>query len=101
MPGNFRHGMCYTPEYKSFKDAKARCLNVGHRKYPAYGGRGIEFRFSTFTEFYSHIGPRPSDKHSLDRTNNQGHYELGNVRWATMREQALNRRKRRSHLAGL
>jgi hypothetical protein len=95
MPGNFRHGMAYTPEYKSFKDAKGRCVNPKHRKYPNYGGRGIQFRLPCFVDFYSHLGPRPSAKHSLDRMNNEGHYELGNIRWATMREQANNRRQRR------
>ena len=38
------------------------------------------------------VGPRPSREHSLDRKNVDGHYELGNCRWATRREQYLNRR---------
>ena len=44
---------------------------------------------------FASIGPRPTAKHSLDRRNNDGHYELGNVRWATTRQQLLNRRRAR------
>jgi len=41
-----------------------------------------------------HLGKRPTVRHSLDRINNDGHYELGNVRWATKKEQRANRRRR-------
>ena len=41
--------------------------------------------------------PRPSDKHSVDRIDNERGYEPGNVRWATLTEQARNRRSN-SHL---
>lgn len=45
-----------------------------------------------FSAFLRDVGPRPSMKHSLDRfPNNDGHYEPGNVRWATRAEQQTNR----------
>ena len=88
------HGMIQNPEYVSYHAAKKRCLNKNSSLYPDYGGRGIEFRFQNFEEFFAEVGPRPEPKfeYSLDRIDNDGHYERGNVRWATKKQQARNRR---------
>lgn len=87
-----KHNRTKTPEYHIFQDARRRCQNPDYSKYHNYGGRGIEFRFGNFNEFFKELGERPSKKHSLDRINNNGHYEKGNVRWATKEEQQENRR---------
>jgi hypothetical protein len=84
-----------TPELHAFENAKARCTNPNNRKWKDYGGRGIKFLFTCFGEFYLELGERPSPQHSLDRKENNGHYEPGNVRWATKSEQARNQRPRR------
>jgi hypothetical protein len=90
------HGMSLTPEYEAYKSAKDRCTNPRAKAWKDYGGRGIRFLFTSFEEFFAHLGPRPSAKHSLDRfPNNDGHYGLGNVRWATKVEQEHNKRPRR------
>ena len=47
-----------------------------------------------FAAFFEYIGKRPSMQHSLDRIDNDGNYEPGNVRWATYQEQNSNQRKR-------
>jgi hypothetical protein len=97
------HGMSFTPEWNSFHGAKARCTNSKSGNWTDYGGRGIEFRFKSFEEFIAEIGPRPEPKfeYSLERIDNNGHYEKGNIRWATKVQQARNRRcdKCEIHLA--
>lgn len=92
---NTKHGRAGTPEYIAYVGAKTRCENPKATKYERWGGRGIEFRFASFEEFFAELGYRPSPKHSLDRIDNNGHYEAGNVRWATAVEQGFNRRDTR------
>lgn len=70
--------------------AKGRCQNPNNLGFHRYGGRGIEFRFKSFEEFHAEMGDRPTLKHSIDRIDNDGHYESGNVRWATQTVQARN-----------
>lgn len=94
------HQMCRTPEYWSFMDAKHRCQNPNAQGWKNYGGRGIEFRFNTFEEFYEHVGPRLSNEHSLDRIDVNGHYEKGNLRWTTLDVQLANRRCSHRHEPG-
>jgi hypothetical protein len=94
----FRHGHAgkrQSPEYQAWSSLIARCENPKNKRYRIYGARGItvcpEWRES-FGLFLSHVGPRPSNKHSIERINNMTGYEPGNVRWATRTEQARNTR---------
>lgn len=91
-PG-YKDGRTPRPEYHAFHQAKQRCVNRKHPYYPKYGGRGIEFRLTSFEQFIEIMGPRPSSKHSLDRIDVNGHYVAGNIRWALADVQVKNRRK--------
>lgn len=84
-----------SPEYQAYTSAKQRCNNRANHAFTDYGGRGIEFRFNSFEEFLVEVGRRPSIEHSLDRIDNNSHYETGNLRWATRKQQCRNRRQRR------
>lgn len=83
-----------TPEYRAWTAMRYRCGNPNSSSWNHYGGRGIKVcpQWNDFKVFLADVGRRPSPKHSLDRINNDGHYEPGNVRWATIVEQANNKR---------
>lgn len=89
VPGD--EGFSKTSEAKIFHRARHRCTSPNCKEFKNYGGRGIEFRFETLAEFFAEVGHRPQGK-TLDRINNDGHYEKGNLRWATWEQQAANRR---------
>lgn len=92
-----KHGVAHGKEWKAWTAAKQRCFNEKHPQYPNYGGRGITMCkewVEDFAAFYLHIGPAPGEGRgvSLDRIDNDGNYEPGNVRWASRVQQIGNRR---------
>jgi hypothetical protein len=88
------HGHSGSPTYLSYTAAKSRCENINNQHFADYGGRGIRFRFASFEQFLAELGERPSGT-SLERIDNDGHYEPGNVRWATHQQQSNNKRTNR------
>ena len=73
---------------------RQRCFNKNHPDFKYYGGRGITIckRWDDYANFLADMGEAPKGL-TLDRTNNQGHYEPSNCQWRTRKDQANNTRK--------
>jgi hypothetical protein len=82
--------------YSRWANMKNRCLNPRADRWDDYGGRGIKVcaRWMIFDNFYADMGDPPPGL-TLDRRNNDGHYEPDNCYWATRREQRQNQRQPR------
>jgi hypothetical protein len=100
------HGLTRThPLYSTWSGMMNRCYNLKQPAYKNYGARGIAVceRWHNVQDFVAdieaEIGPKPDPKLTLDRIENDGNYEPGNVQWATRRQQMLNRRPDRGSLA--
>jgi hypothetical protein len=96
MGDRFRkHGLHGSHEYWTWVDIRDRCRRQSHASYKNYGGRGISVcpQWDSYQTFYNDMGPRPSDKHSIERINNDGNYAPDNCKWATKYEQSRNKRQ--------
>lgn len=89
-----KHHHSGSPTYVSWCAMRQRCNNPNSPVYGYYGGRGIRVcpRWDDFAHFLADLGERPEGT-TLDRIDSDGHYEPGNVRWATPRQQTTNRPK--------
>lgn len=86
--------------YWIYADAKRRCENPKHKRYKDYGGRDIKFKFNSFDEWLNHMGPRP-DNFEMDRIDNDGNYEIGNLRWCNFSDQQKNKRRYKNNTSGV
>lgn len=85
---NTKHGRCRSSLYALWQQMRDRCTNRNRKSWKRYGGRGItvdprwDADFEVFSaDILREIGERPY-KAMLDRKDNNGNYEPGNVRWA-------------------
>lgn len=87
------------PIYGAWKGMINRCESTNNKAYKHYGGRGIRVckRWHTFVNFADDMAASWKRGLSVERKNNDGNYEPSNCKWATMKEQANNRRKPSCH----
>lgn len=85
-----------TSEYLTWRNIKSRCYNKNNTGFYLYGGRGIKVCdrwLNSFENFFADMGKKPSKLHSIDRyPNKNGDYKPTNCRWATEKEQHMNKR---------
>lgn len=93
--GHTRHGgrKLTSPTYNTWISLRRRCDQESCDSYPDYGGRGITYddRWEDFALFLEDMGVRPEGT-TLDRIDSDGDYTKANCRWATPKQQLLNRR---------
>lgn len=90
----------YPKLYYTWNASYMRIVNPNDRRYKDYGGRGLTHDFPLFIDFVDYMLPsylEIVDKYdsfdiTLDRIDNDKGYIRGNLRWATQKQQARNRR---------
>ena len=97
----YKHGLSRTSICGRWYNMKFRCYNPKYRGYHNYGGRGIKVcdewlnDVSVYYEHVSSLHNANKDGYTLDRIDNNGNYEPGNLRWASQHTQLANQRKRK------
>lgn len=90
----YSHQMTATRLYYIWSNMIQRCTNSKNKNYHHYGGRGISVctKWQKFSGFYKDVKLGYKDNLTLERINVNGNYCKQNCRWATIKEQSLNKR---------
>jgi len=109
-----KHGKIWRHSYlhDKFSQMKKRCYNPNNKDYKNYGARGIIVEdwlldFHNYVDYVIDILPKGMTiedmqklKWSIDRTHNNEIYKRGNLNWASLEEQARNRRVQKNNTSG-
>ena len=88
-----KHNMSGSRLYSIWEGVIARTQNPHNYRWHRYGGRGIKVceDWLQFENFYKDMGEPPTDKHEIDRIDNDGNYEPNNCRWVLPIQNAYNK----------
>jgi hypothetical protein len=92
------HGKSKTSMYSRWSMMKTRCTNPNFKQYKDYGGRGITVckewlnDYAAYEKYVMSLPNAKSPGYSVDRIDNDGDYEPGNIKWSTRSEQNNNKR---------
>ena len=94
---NLRHGMTNSKIWRTWKSMNDRC-SPKSKDFANYLGRGIDVcdRWKKFENFAEDVKAPEDESLTLDRIDNNQGYKPGNVRWATAKQQANNRRQKKA-----
>lgn len=91
------HGQTKSPHYSRWRLMIDRCTDQNCRAYKDYGARGIKVcdRWLDINNYIADLPDGYQEGLELDRINNDGDYEPGNVKWSSKSENCSNRRSSR------